>query len=404
MLQNNLWLTENNKFQTASIGCFLRLRLTRHNLAYANLLAHLQMNASLAFPSLEKQEKALTDLYDLQLEITPQIFGRYVLLTYLLNFVEPTSILAPDYDDQRIIRVAASIMRAPLFAENLLAYSKAQIRSEYQEIMQEPANQALSNFFSLWYQNEPDYADTFIGSLTEIEKAGESGLRTFAEQLRSVPAALVGFARNKDYVEQILRANFKLAGLIKPFGVKKVSIPAPELDLTKTKKEGHLQAQLLLGYAYHGPRTFKQQLIGSLLSKYLAGSQSSLLFNKVREQIGAAYAVEANFYAHNSLFLLSAGLDPGKIAAAEQIMKRALTTVQKGQIDASLLRKTKHNLLNEYITLQDQPNWQIGQMLRVKLFPGYGKFKRLTRIKQITAKELTNFAQNLSLNESYVLQ
>ncbi len=404
MLQNNLWLTENNKFQTASIGCFFRLPLTQHNLSYANLLAHLQMNASLAFPTIKKQEQALAQLYNLQFEVTPQIFGRYLLLSYFINFVEPSSILDPDYNVRRIVPLVASIIRDPLYENGLLHYTKAQIESEYQEIMQEPANQALSNFFKLWYQNEPDYADTFVGSLPLIKAADSKSLKTFGEQLRSVPAAVVGFARDKDYVRQTLRTNFSLAGLIKPFAVKNPAILAPKLGLAKSQREEYLQAQLLLGYAYRGPHTFKQQLIGLLLSKYLAGSQSSLLFNRVREKIGAAYAVEANFYANNSLFLISAGLDPNKIAATGQIMKQSLLAVQKGQIETSLLKKTKHNFLDEYLSLQDQPNWQIGQMLRIMLFPGYDKFKRAAAIKRITARELSSFAQNLSLNESYVLK
>ena len=95
MLTTNIAIRKNKKFTTAAIGCFLRLPLTKHNLAYASLLARIQMNSSLSYPSLALQQKRLAELYDLQLEIMPQVFGKEILLTYYANFVEPIEILDP---------------------------------------------------------------------------------------------------------------------------------------------------------------------------------------------------------------------------------------------------------------------------------------------------------------------
>ena len=89
MLTTNIAIRKNKKFTTAAIGCFLRLPLTKHNLAYASLLARIEMNSSLSYPSLALQQKRLAELYDLQLEIMPQVFGKEILLTYYANFVEP---------------------------------------------------------------------------------------------------------------------------------------------------------------------------------------------------------------------------------------------------------------------------------------------------------------------------
>lgn len=57
MLTTNIAIRKNKKFTTAAIGCFLRLPLTKHNLAYASLLARIQMNSSLSYPSLALQQK-----------------------------------------------------------------------------------------------------------------------------------------------------------------------------------------------------------------------------------------------------------------------------------------------------------------------------------------------------------
>lgn len=52
----------------------------------------------------------------------------------------------------------------------------------------------------------------------------------------------------------------------------------------------------------------------------------------------------------------------------------------------------------------DGQSWQLGQMLRGELFPGYLDFDRESAIKKATPKQLVAFAQNLFFNESYVLK
>ncbi len=78
---------------------------------------------------------------------------------------------------------------------------------------------------------------------------------------------------------------------------------------------------------------------GTVLREYLTGEQSSRLFAKVREEKGAAYAVESNWYADNSLFLINAGLDPGKVELTEQIIAKEMQMVADGRIDPACSSK-----------------------------------------------------------------
>ena len=100
----NITIRKNKKFTTAALGCFLRLPLTSHNLAFASLLSRLQSNTSMLYPQIAEQTRRLADLYDLQLDIMPQLFGKEIILTYYANFVEPTEVLDPEYVCQEIIQ------------------------------------------------------------------------------------------------------------------------------------------------------------------------------------------------------------------------------------------------------------------------------------------------------------
>ena len=134
MLTTNIEIRKNKKFTTAVVGCFLRLPLTSHNLAFSSLLARLQMNTSLAYPTIATQQQKLAQLYDLQFDVLPQLFGKEIILTYYANFVEPAEILDPDYTYDEIIA-------------NRIEDKNAQIQAQQQQItaLQLAASQAAQN-------------------------------------------------------------------------------------------------------------------------------------------------------------------------------------------------------------------------------------------------------------------
>lgn len=404
MLTVNTSIKSNEKFTTASLGCFLRLPLTKHNLAYASLLSRMQTNASLYFPSIRTQQEELSQLYDLQLEIMPQLFGKELLLSYVANFVEPLELLDPDYSYAKIVEDLALIVQHPSFDPALVSVSQKQLLADYKEIVAEPSNYALDRFFNIWYQDEPDYAENFMGPIEEITAATSGQIQRFSDSLRSMPTTIIGLARDPKSMNRLIREEFKQAGLLKKFMTEDATIITPKRLVNKTEEKGNLQAQLMLGYGYRQKIDYYEQVIGMVLAQYLAGDPSSKLFTGIREELGAAYDVEANNFANNSLFLINAGVAPDKSSQAEKIIRNEMAQIGEGKIDDDLLKKAKRALVTVQKIGQDQPNWQLAQMLRENLFPEYENFDRLAALKKVTAHQLQKFVQNLFLNESYILK
>lgn len=404
MSQSSTIIKENSKFKTAAIGCFLRFPLTSHNFAYANLLARMQMNASLYFPSIRLQQEALSNLYDVQLEILPQVFGKEIILSYLADFIEPTEILDPDYNYAKIIEDLTLIIQHPSFDQDLLDFSRQQLLNDYQEIIEEPANLAMDHFFKLWYKDNPDFAETFMGPIDEIKQATSINLQRFSQQLINCSTTIIGLGKYPRKLQRIIESNFTSPGLTQDFHVSQIVIPAPQLKETKTEEKGNLQAQLLLGYGINHELSYQEQIAGEVLTQYLAGSQSSLLFTKIREELGAAYAIDAIDFANNSLFLISLGLDPAKAKRAVQIICTEMNKIAEGKIDVQLLKKVKKELVNQRLINNDQESWQLKQLLRKQLFVNYDNFDGLQGLKAVTPNQLISFAQNLFLNESYILK
>lgn len=404
MLMTNITIRKNKKFTTAALGCFLRLPLTSHNLAFASLLSRLQSNTSMFYPQIAEQTRRLADLYDLQLDIMPQLFGKEIILTYYANFVEPTEILDSEYVYQEIIQTVSEIITKPDCTPKLLAYAKKQLEDDYRELMQQPANYAIDRFFKLWYRDQPDYAENFMGPIDEIKNATVDEVNNYIEGLRDVPVAVVGMGRDHKLMTKLAKFYFTQAGIIKNFQTSGLTIPASQNLIEKVDEQGNSQAQLLMGFGIDHAINYQEQIIGLLLSQYLAGDQSSKLFSKIREELGAAYAVEASCFANNSLFLINAGLDSDQVNAAKQVVLAEMQDLADGNVDEELFKKSQKALYRNTRIGLDSQNWQMGQAFRGELFSDYLDFDRETAIKKATTRQLVNFVQNLFFNESYILK
>lgn len=404
MLTTNITIRKNKKFTTAGIGCFLRLPLTNHNLAFASLLSRLQMNTSLSYPTIAAQQRKLAQLYDLQLDIMPQLFGNQIILMYYANFVEPIEVLDPDYTYEEIIQTISQIIRFPAYDNNLFDYAKRQLEDEYREIMVQPSNYALDRFFKLWYEDQPEYAENFMGPIDEIKNTTIVEMRDFIENLRDIPMAVIGMGRDNQLMTKILRNIFKGAGIIKKFQASDLVIPAKRKLIEKVDEQDNIQAQLLMGFGFKQRISYQEQVVGLLLEQYLAGDQSSKLFSQIREELGAAYDVQASDFANNSLFLINAGIDPQKVEPAKRIILNEMQKLMDGNIDEELFRKSKKAVYRNTRIGLDNQNWQLGQALRAELLPDYLDFDREAAIKKATPHQLINFVQNLFFNESYILK
>lgn len=403
MIQTNISVINNSKFKTASIGCFLRLPLTKHNLAYTSLLAKMQENGSLYYPAPDRQLKRLRELYDLQLEIVPQLFGDQIVLSYLVNYVAPSLVLDPDYTETDIVETINAIFLHPAITEPLLQLSKKQLQDEYQELMHEPANLALAHFFKFWYEAEPEYNGTFIGDMEEIMQATVPQLRLFAKNMRVVPAQVIAISDSGN-LQSLLRKNIKSAGLLKEFMVTSLTIAAKKEAEQHRKKINAQQTQLLLGYGFKKKETLREQVSASFLAQYLTRDNNSKLFAAIREQNGAAYSVSAASYSNNSLFLINAGLAPEKLALTINIIKTEMSRLRAGQVDADLFKQIKKAMISDLLVQEDSANYQIMHSLRSALIAGYKELDQKQVLRRLTADDLTAFAQNLELKESYILQ
>ncbi len=118
--------------------------------------------------------------------------------------------------------------------------------------------------------------------------------------------------------------------------------------MLKTKQTD--QSHLVLGvrtYDILDPRRYAL----SLLSEILGGGMSSRLFQKIREEMGAAYYVraESDLYTDHGFLSASAGVEHGKIKKVIEAILKEFKKISQKIVGEKELKRAKEHLIGNFI-------------------------------------------------------
>ncbi len=140
-------------------------------------------------------------------------------------------------------------------------------------------------------------------------------------------------------------------------GAFRRSAKAPSADnaahgrvvLEQTVKRDVQQSQVALGYRTFGlrdPRKYAASVFDALMGR----GMSSRLFQEIREKRGLSYDVSSRMHMFSDVgaWTVTAGVDPGKAAAAIKTIDRELVRICTRRVSADELRRTKEYMIGNF--------------------------------------------------------
>lgn len=243
-----------------------------------------------------------------------------------------------------------------------------------------------------------------FGAIETIESLQLADVQAFYEQMLQAPVMFLGQGTDLPAAAEIGQQFNQL-----DFGktVKAISaVPADPPAAAATEPGKFDQAQLVLGYVYNDALPYlSREILGEFLAAYLAGDESSILFQTVRERLGAAYAIDGSNYPALSLLVISASLAKNKLAAAQAAIKTAIADLQAGTVKLDVFKKTKQNMIRRFLTSNDRAGAVFDRTVIGKMFSCELTSRSFVRtVAQLSPAEFLDFAGKLELKESYCLQ
>jgi predicted Zn-dependent peptidase len=302
-----------------------------------------------------------------------------------------------------ILEVISDIYINPVFDEKEIEKEKGVVIEELNMYEDTPMRKIGDLFISLLYGDQPAGWD--VGGTKEVIRALKRDdivkYRSMHYVAKATTVAVAGAFDEKKTLALIKRL-FKDIPTSKKFSKPKTddSQTKPAVLLREKKVD---QTHIVLGvraFDMFDERKYALDVLGDVLG----GGMSSRLFQKVREELGAAYYVRAgsDLFTDHGFFAVSAGLDNTRAAQVIQAILEELRRISKEPVGEEELRKSKNHLIGQMM---------IGLETSDELASYYGQqelfFKKMItpkelikKIEAVTAKDVLSVAKDIVKNNS----
>jgi predicted Zn-dependent peptidase len=302
----------------------------------------------------------------------------------------------------QILEIVSDLYLNPVFAPEEIEKERGVIIEEINMYEDTPARRVHELFTTLLYGDQPAGWD-ISGEKEVLRKLAKEDFIKYRNERYVAPGTIVVIAgkfNERAVVAQIKKSFNALARKKASAKPKTKEHQARPQTLVKFKESG--QSHLVIGV-----RAFdlfdKRRYAIQVLADVLGGGMSSRLFKKVREELGAAYYIDADadLSLDHGVFAISAGVDHGKIDIVIEAILAECRRLRDELVPEEELQRTKDHMIGGVIlgleTSDALASFYGGQeILTKKLLPPE---KLIAMIKAVSATELRAVARDIFINK-----
>jgi predicted Zn-dependent peptidase len=303
----------------------------------------------------------------------------------------------------KILEIVSDLYLNPLFDPQEIEKERGVIIEEINMYEDNPARRVHEIFNSLLYGDQPAGWD-ISGEKEIIRKLAKKDFGRYREERYVASGTLVVIAGKFDEKKALKQIKQYFSALPRRHADKKSKTKErqarPEIS-AKFKESG--QSHLVLGF-----RAFdlfdKRRYAIQVLADVLGGGMSSRLWKRVREELGAAYYIDAgaDLSLDHGSFSVSAGVDHGKIDVVIKAILEECHRIRDELVPDAELQRTKDHMIGGLILGLETSDslasfYGSQEILTKKLLPPE---KIIDTIKAVSAAEIRAVARAIFLNKS----
>ena len=303
----------------------------------------------------------------------------------------------------KAVDIIADLYSNPVFNEKEIEKEKGVVIEEINMYEDLPHRKAPELFEELVYGDQP--AGWTIGGLKEVIRSlTRKDLIKYRKEhyvAKATAIIVVGSFDKKQLLKQLKEAFANIPSARKFGKVKtKESQKNPQLSIKYKKSD---QTHLVIGCrAFSGDD--KRRFALGVMNDILGGGMSSRLFQRVREQLSAAYYVHssASLYTDHGYWAARAGIDHKKIDAVLQAILEEAQRLTKEPVPKNELQRAKDHLSGGMVLgLESSDDLAIFYgMQEISNNPIMTPQQILKEINSVDSKEIMKVAKDIFLNRN----
>ncbi len=315
----------------------------------AHLIEHMLFKGTLRHPTSESISKVFDDI--------GAYFNAYTD-THITAYV--TKCHSSDFN--RCISVLIDMLCCSTFVSSELEKERNVVIEEILEDDDNLENYCLDNLNKLAFNNS-DYERRVSGSVQDIKKLSRDKLFKFYKSYYVPSNMIISINTNLSY-KYVLNTLKGIKYLIRnSYTIHRLYTPKLTVDVPKKRKiVKHMTSiqQTHLGLAFNFPFGFKDvksSYIVWLLSRYLGGTMSSVIYIALREQAGIGYTVWADVVCKpdQSALTIYTSFEHKKLEKTMEIVLQRLNILHRQGMTAKDLKKLEVSNMKSIMMRMENP-------------------------------------------------
>ncbi len=298
--------------------------------------------------------------------------------------------------------IISDIYLNPLLEQTEIDKEKGVITEEIKMYQDMPQRQVQEIFSSLVYGDQPA-GWGIAGEENTIKKFNSNDFQKYlGEHYTSSNTIVVisGSINEKEIIDKVSN-KFKTINIGEKTQKPKVAENQSKPELIVKYKDSD-QAHMVMGV-----RTFDSKNdfnpILSVLGVLLGGGMSSRLFQKLREEMGVCYYINAgnDTYTDHGIFTISAGVDVKRI---NEVIKTIISECKKiinEEITEKELKRVKDYMSGSFLLSLETSDSRAEYVAMAEILKGkiITPKERIEKIQKVTVEEIKNIAKEIFVDE-----
>jgi predicted Zn-dependent peptidase len=363
------------------------------------LLPDVLLSGTTRYPTRRTLQTALERLFDTRIRTSVMRLGTKRVTQFSVEYLDDS--VAPFSVAQEAISLLADVIYHPNLMEGqfdpLIVEREKRLMIEELEASEENKNYIANKAFKEVLFAGEEYLVDVDGTLPQAALIEGALLKQVYDELLSSPGLIVsvGASDPTPYLA-VFQGKSEGVTLID----RQTTLRSHPQRLSATSR--FLQASVMIGY--RTPICFDDPLYYAMIlaDSILGGSQSSLLFEQVREVHSLAYSVYSTYQGAKGVMVIHAGVDHAAVHQATQLMLDQVLRLQSGEFGLAFFENAKNLWMQEVETVYDT---NTGTALKVihdwALGRDGSKYDSIQQMQRVTKTDVMKAANTLVLDTVY---
>ena len=397
----NVYLKKTKKFKSIAINIVYKMKYDYKNITAFNVLAKYLGNSSNQYPSIEKFNKHIDDLYGTSFGMKSEFVGNLFTFSIFANYVNPKFVSDNDLHEN-IIKLLHDCIYNPLINENkfdeeLFSICKENCMLDINSLKEYNLSFIISKLKQQLSYKTSSYASSIYGNKNVLNKLNNTNIIDYYNLLLSAPFDIYvsGDFNYKDMI-CLLKKYY--------FNKKTIDIKYSPFKLIKTEtynpiiyKKNVNQSKIAIAYKIPILFNDNRHYAFRIARLVLSGTLASKFGKVIREQMGLCYAISSTYSSYYGTFIVTTGVDSKNIKKVIDEVDNQIKQLQNGNVSDEEFQGAKQAILSDMYSIDDSI---FGILDMIKTYNSFNKSfdyeDELNNYKKVSKQEVIEVSKLLS--------